>query len=73
MESKTERYCSLSRIQFEVLERFSQGKSTAEIANELQLSELTVGITLESAMKKMGVNSLCQAAVMFRRSTCHAA
>ncbi|MEH7415605.1 helix-turn-helix transcriptional regulator [Neobacillus drentensis] len=58
----------LSRRELEVMKRVSWGESTKEMADTLDLSEVTVNQYVKSAIKKLGVQNRVQAiAEMFRK------
>ncbi|WP_160719444.1 response regulator transcription factor [Bacillus sp. USDA818B3_A] len=58
----------LSRRELEVMKRISWGESTKEMADTMDLSEVTINQYVKSAIKKLGVQNRVQAvAELFRK------
>jgi two-component system, NarL family, nitrate/nitrite response regulator NarL len=55
---------ALSRRELEVLRHIARGASNKEIARTLEIAETTVKIHVQHILRKLGVNSRVQAAVM---------
>jgi DNA-binding CsgD family transcriptional regulator len=55
---------TLTRRQLEILQSLADGKSTAEIARGLFISEMTVRTHIKSILAKLGVHTRLQAVTL---------
>ncbi|MBI2846221.1 MAG: response regulator transcription factor [Chloroflexi bacterium] len=67
-EARPQELQELSPQEMEILERVAEGKSNAEIANQLYLSEKTVRNRLTVIYEKLQVNNRTQAALLARQA-----
>ena len=59
----------LTGRQIAVLALLALGKSNKEIANQLDISEMTVKAHMTSILRKLGVSTRAQAIVAFQRAS----
>ena len=58
----------LNRLQRRALEKFATSGSILEVAEDMQLSEFTIRIILETAVETLGVKSLFSAVSLIKAS-----
>lgn len=63
-EQVRERFADLTERETELIRRLARGRSNAELATEMSLSEATVKTHLNRAMTKLGARSRVQAVVL---------
>jgi DNA-binding NarL/FixJ family response regulator len=63
-EQLSERFADLTKRETDLIRRLARGRSNAELADELSLSEATVKTHLTRSMAKLGTRSRVQAVVL---------
>jgi DNA-binding NarL/FixJ family response regulator len=59
-DPKSERVCTLTPREFEILQSIVDGNSNKEIATQLSLSENTVGSHRANMMRKLGIHKTAE-------------